>query len=481
MALAVQIKEAQERLGKAMVAARAAVPPTTGATQEQHNKFKELTQVAASIGTEIQNLQAQEQLESLDALAAGPLTPPVTEIPNQLGNPRAPTSVAVQPEMLADAQRLQRAGQPLSAAEHLRRFGITREAHVAGLRAYLHSNGATPREAKADAVRAIKAAMGASGPTEAHLHSITDDTLGGFTVGDDFRAQVIRALPGFSVVRASGARVVQTSKPSISYPVLNRAAVNPKIYTSDLNQGLSNWRGEGATSGGTARTPQNKPTFGLEEIPVHIWQPDPIEITQQLLEDTDVDLEGLLADLISETLGFDSDLGFLRGDGVNNPEGLLNSGAPTFTVGSAAKFTTPSAGDNGYSYGRIAGMFTGLAAQYRQRAKWYLNSKTLGDLISLGTGASGGDQHPLFPVNQTPGTLLNRPMYFTEFLDDGNTIGNTPILFGDPSYYIIAERRALGIIRLVERYAPNVALQPTARVGGQLVLKEAFRLGVTGA
>jgi len=285
-------------------------------------------------------------------------------------------------------------------------------------------------------------------------------------------------LPGFSVVRASGARVLQTSKPTVSFPVLNRATTNTKIYSSDLTQGASNWRSEGATSGGTARTPQNKPTFGLEEIPVHIWQPDPPEITQQLLEDTDIDLEGLLADLFAETMGFDTDLAFLRGDGVGLPEGITQSGATTVQVADATKYNSGgTAGDNGFSYGRIINIYTSLAAQYRQRASWYFNSDTLGRLLTLGTGASGSDQHPLFPVNAIPGTLLNRPMYFTEFLDNGGTAGNVPILFGDPSYYVIAERRQLGIVRLVERYAPNIGLQPTARIGGQLVLKEAFRIG----
>ncbi len=482
MALVDEIKATGERLQKAIQDAKKAAPPA-GATAEQREAFNRHTAAAHAIGLELQNLRGQQELEALEQQSQGALEPELAEVHSTLAAPggsgkwaSGDTRIAVQPEQLDRFARQRRDARLLSQQEYQERFGITREAHVAGMKAYLRSRG-TVREARADAIEAIKHSMGKAGGFEKHLHSITDDGLGGFTVGDDFRAQIIRALPGFSVLRASGARVIQTSKPSVSFPVLNRASANPKIYTSDLTQGAANWRSEGATSGGTARTPQNKPTFGLEEIPVHIWQPDPPEITQQLLEDTDVDLEGLLADLFAETLGFDTDLAFIRGDGVGLPEGIVNSGATQVAVADTSTYAAPAAGDNGFSYQRIINIYTSLAAQYRQRAVWYFNSDTLGRLLSLGTGASGGDQHPLFPVNSVPGTLFNRPMYFTEFLDSGSTTGNVPILFGDPSYYVIAERRQLGIVRLVERYAPNIALQPTARIGGQLVLKEAFRIG----
>lgn len=490
MALSVLIKDCRERLGQAAAAARAAAPKPD-ANQEQRDKFNALVKAASAIGQELNSLEAQLQMEELSARAEGPEERELLETENEReeGSPsgrgwsgKAPTSVHLQPDQIHQNFRARTDARRLTDREYMARFGISREAHMAGFRAFLRSQGSTPREGKADAIAAIKQVMGGKGPSEAHLHSLVDDGLGGFTSGDDFRAEVIRALPGISVMRASGARVIQTSKATVQFPVLNRASVNPKVYTSDLTQGLANWRAEGATQNGTARTPQNKPTFGLEEIPVHIWQPDPVELTQQLLEDSDVDLEGLIRDLFAETMGFDLDLACLRGDGVNNPEGLLNSGATEVTVADASNYNSPTAGDNGFQYRYLLDIYTSLAAQYRQRAVWYMNSDTLGRLLAMNTTIGAGtDGHPVFPANSVPDRLFNRPIYFTEFLDSAATAGNYPILFGDPSYFVIAERRQLGIMRLVERYAPNVALQPTARIGGQLVLKEAFRLGKTVA
>lgn len=477
MALAIELKAAQERLGKALQDAKAAAPPAGAPpTAEQLEKFTKATEAAKVIGVEVQTLRSQLDIERMQSLADGPLQ----EIQEQPAPaPGARPAAVLQPE---DIQRAQahRGPQRLSDSEYRERFGgVSREAHNAGFRAFLRSRAT--QNAGQRAVDAMRQVMGTAGPAEQHLHSLVDDGLGGFTAGDDWRSEIIRALPGYAVVRASGARVITTGKAGVTYPVLNRATSNTKQYSSDLTQGSSNWKAEGATFGGTARTPQSKPTFGSEYIPVHIWQPDPIELTQELLDDTDVPLENILRDLVAETLGQDLDFSFLRGDGVNNPEGLLNSGAAAVTIGSAAQYATPATGVNGFSYKGVTDIYTGLASQYRQSAVWYLNSDTLGRLIWLGTGATGGDQHPLFPVNGTPGTLFNRPMYFTEFLDNGNTQNNVPLIFGAPHYYVIAERRQLGIVRLVERYAPNVGLQPTARIGGQLVLKEAFRLGTTGA
>ena len=42
---------------------------------------------------------------------------------------------------------------------------------------------------------------------------------------------------------------------------------------------------------------------------------------------------------------------------------------------------------------------------------------------------------------------------------------------------LIEERLDLRVQRLTERFAPNIAFFPWARVGGQVVRKSAFRIG----
>jgi len=99
-----------------------------------------------------------------------------------------------------------------------------------------------------------------------------------------------------------------------------------------------------------------------------------------------------------------------------------------------------------------------------------MNSSTYGDILQL--ESSGG--FSLFPPNSLPGTLFNRPISFSEFMPDVGA-GTVPIVFGDFSYYWVADRHQLRVQRLAERFAPNVGLLATARYGGQPVRSNAFR------
>jgi len=352
---------------------------------------------------------------------------------------------------------------------------VSPELHHAVLNAYFRvkaSGGVNPMRQMIQA-----AERHGGGAEEVHALISGDDSLGGFTVPEDFRAEVIREIAGQAVVRRAGARSVTTNTNNVSFPVVKGASTNPKMYTSTLLQGDGNWKGEAYVTGGTAPTIQNNPTFGLERIPVHSWQPDAIELTPELLEDTAIDLEGIIRELISEVRILDEDITMLLGDGVGKPEGIMESGADTVVIGDASTYTTPVSGDNGISYPRVVNVYIDLAAQYRQNATWVMNSDTFGLILKL----EDDNERPIFPLNALPGTLLTRPMVFTEFLPNLDTNLNKSVIFGDFSKYVIAERRELTIQRLVERYAPNLGLLPSARVGGQVVLPVAFRIGTVQA
>lgn len=207
------------------------------------------------------------------------------------------------------------------------------------------------------------AAKHGGGPDEVHALLSGDDALGGFTVSDDFRQEILKASAGNVSVRLAGARVVQTSGSAAVWPTVVEASTDPKMYTSTLNQGGGNWKGEAYVTGGTAPTVQNNPTLGMERIPVHAWSPDAIEIPTELLQDSVGNLEDALSSLIAEVKSLDEDLAFLKGDGVGKPQGILSdSRISTVVVGDASTYSTPVAGDNGISYPRFANIWTSLAA-----------------------------------------------------------------------------------------------------------------------
>lgn len=107
-----------------------------------------------------------------------------------------------------------------------------------------------------------------------------------------------------------------------------------------------------------------------------------------------------------------------------------------------------------------------------------MNSDTFGLILKL----EDNDSRPIFPVNALPGQLFSRPMIMTEFLDNADDTANSPVILGNFGIgYIIAQRMELRIQRLVERYAPNVAFLPFARIGGQVVRPSEMRRGTVQA
>ena len=156
----------------------------------------------------------------------------------------------------------------------------------------------------------------------------------------------------------------------------------------------------------------------------------------------------------------DEDFEFTSGDGQGRPLGILNAGLATVNSGNASALT----------YAGLTSLFTTLPAQYRQNATAMMSSSTYGSILALEDTGS----NLIFPPNSLPNTLFGRPIVFNEFLDNV-AAGNVPIIFGDFSFYVIADRLELRLQRLEERAAPNIMILPFARLGVQTVRTNAFR------
>jgi HK97 family phage major capsid protein len=281
--------------------------------------------------------------------------------------------------------------------------------------------------------------------------------LGGALVTEDFRTEVIKNLAGFSVAIQSGVRVVPCSSNTLVFPSIN-GGTDP--YATGY---AGTWRPSGAVgTDGTAPSVQNQPTFGNERIPVHEWQPDAVVVEPSLMEDSAVPLEQILAESIAETQGLDFDYAFLRGDGVGKPRGIhdyIGAGVSSVNSGSSAALV----------YDGLIDLMMTLPAQYRDGAVFYMKSLTFGSCLKL----KDSSQQPILYQSSIPGTLFGKKVWMTEHM---TAVGANayPILFGNPRFYIVAQRRDLRVQRLVERFAPNIGFLPTARVGGGLVRPAAF-------
>lgn len=441
-----QIKAAREALGQAFKEAQrlgqeAAAKPGDSATQEAFGK------ATADVKDKTNGLRVLEAVEEIEQQAKDFNTPAGRM---SLRDPAA----AGGHDRPGDGDNTPSARMALRAGRTLfKRLGLpeTQEFHAAHRDAFMQA----VTRGDVYAMRSLEAA--GVKPAEIHALMGTQGDLGGFLVPEDFRTEVVRDLAGFAVIRAI-ARVIPTGSSQLVLPSIKSATVNPNIYSSGFT---GSWKPEGYTTGGNAPPTQDQPKFGQERIPVHVWQPDGIELTTQLLEDSGAPLDMILAEVIAETRALDEDSAFIAGSGVNMPMGLLNAGLTAIKSGVSG----------GLSYGGLVDLFAGLPAQYRQNARWLMSSLTFAQVLKL----ADTQQRPIFTPNEIPGNLWTRPMVFSEFMPTPAADADA-IIFGDFRFYGIADRQELRVQRLTERFAPNIGILPTARLGGQVLRPNAFRV-----
>ena len=104
------------------------------------------------------------------------------------------------------------------------------------------------------------------------------------------------------------------------------------------------------------------------------------------------------------------------------------------------------------------------------------NDETVRNLRKLKNGSGDFLWQPSILAN-TPDTILGRPVYTSTFMPKV-AAGAKCILFGDMSYYWIADREGRTFQRLNELYATTgqVGFLSSERVDGKLILPEAVKV-----
>ena len=155
---------------------------------------------------------------------------------------------------------------------------------------------------------------------------------------------------------------------------------------------------------------------------------------------------------------------FLTGDGKNKPTGVFPSAELGVTANGAS-----------ITFDDVIDLYHSLRIPYRRKAVWLLNDATIKALRKVKDNNGNYIWQPSVTAG-TPDTILNRPCYCTSFAPE-LAAGSRPMLFGDFSYYWIADREYRSFKRLNELYAANgqIGFLASQRVDGMLMLKEAVK------
>ena len=195
-----------------------------------------------------------------------------------------------------------------------------------------------------------------------------------------------------------------------------------------------------------------------------------LAISQQLLSDAYVDMEGFIAGMFGRSFATLLNTAFISGASASttSPSGVMNDCDNGVT----------SATRNVIIWSEVLDLYHSLKESYRSNGTWLFNSRTAGYLRNLNTGTGGSYIWQPSAIVGEADTLLGRPVAINDACDDYDAgVGGRAMLFGDLSYYWITYQNGMNFQRLDELYAlaGNVGLKADVRVDGQLTSSEAVK------
>lgn len=285
---------------------------------------------------------------------------------------------------------------------------------------------------------------------------------GGYAIPRDIDEQIDRTLVALSPIRA----------------IANVVKVGSSNYRKLITTGgaPSGWVGFEASRAETAT-----PTF-TEVVPASGDLYANPAASQHMLDDAMFDVEAWLSNEIAVEFARAEGAAFIKGTGVNQPLGFLNSPnaatadaarpmgtLQTISTGVAGGFPATNPAD------KLVDLIQSLRQPYRQGAVFVMNSATAATIRKFKTADGAFIWQPGLTAGQ-PSTLLGYPVIEAEDMPDVSA-NSLSVAFGNfKAGYIIAERGETSILRDPYTKKPYVYFYATKRVGGQVVNSEAIKL-----
>lgn len=247
-------------------------------------------------------------------------------------------------------------------------------------------------------------------PTQAEKRDLTKgtSTAGGDTVPTSFYGQLWAHLRDNATLIRSGATVLTTdSGESLEIPTTTS-------------------HGAGALVAEGAAIAESDPAFVKRTLLAYKYG-QIIQVSNELVADTGVDLLSYLARIAGENIGNAFGTHLVTGDGSSKPTGI--------TVSSTLGVTSATGTVGVPTFDNLIDLFYSVIAPYRNKsaAGWLMRDATAGFVRKLKDGNNNYIWQPSVIVGQ-PDTLLSKPVH-TDPNVAATALSAKSILFGDLSAY----------------------------------------------
>lgn len=276
-----------------------------------------------------------------------------------------------------------------------------------------------------------------------------NDTLGGYLVSPaDMQRDILKDVVEMSPLRAV-ATVRTIGGPSLKQPRRTGTFAARRV-------------GETET-----RTETTGLKYGMFEVHAPEMYAE-VHVSQQMLEDSEYDLEMELTSEFAEQFAVKEGKEFVDGKGAaNEAEGILtNADVGTTVSGHASQITADG----------LIDLFYGLKSFYSRNGVWVLNRLSIRDIRKLKDSQNQYLWQPGLAGN-VPNTILGAP--YIEMPDMPNAAANAhPVAFGDfRRGYVVVDRILISVLR--DPYSKSndglIVFRARKRTGGGVRQAEAIR------
>ena len=258
-----------------------------------------------------------------------------------------------------------------------------------------------------------------------------DMSQGGYLVPEDFRAELLQTALDASIVKPRATRIPMTSN-RIVVP-----AVKDADHSSNFYGGIIIRR-----TGEAAQKDQRNPVLSQVALTLHKLT-GLCYVTDELLEDSPISLEPILASLFGQSIAFTEDDDYLNGTGANQALGAFNASNPSLVTVSKETNQTAST----IVYENTIKMLAQLHPACWSKAIWIANIECLPQLAAMSVAVGTGGAPVWLPAGGASGspynTLWGRPVLFSEKMQALGTAGD--IGLADFSQYLVADKAGGGV------------------------------------
>lgn len=286
---------------------------------------------------------------------------------------------------------------------------------------------------------------------------VSQDNKGGYLAPIQFVQQLIKFLDDNVFMR----QLANVLPPMPS-------AVNIGVPSWDTDPGNADWTAEVPASD---ISEDDAARVGQREFMPHLLT-KLVKVSMKLLRAaTVIDPDSFLIERIGYKIGITEENAFLNGDGAQKPLGVFVASANGISTGRdvTASAATSFTGDD------LIRTFYNVKEQYQKNGSWVTSREFASRTRRLKDGMG---QYLWAPgLGGAPSTILDRPLFQSEYAPSTFTAGLYVAVFGDfKTGYMIADSLALEVQRLLELFAlkNQVGMLCRKETDGAPVLEEAF-------